>query len=61
MIEDEKNRIKKRKDFLKFEIERSSKMLENFNFIKKASIEKINEEKEKIKRFKKELKEINEK
>ena len=54
----EKKRIENQIKFLKSEIERASKMLKNKNFISKAPKEKIALEKEKFKKFKKELEEI---
>ena len=54
----EQDRLKEREEFLTFEIKRCKNLLENKNFVQKASKEKVALEKEKLQNFQKELQEI---
>lgn len=59
-LEDEKARLLKEKDKLTNELIRSHQMLSNANFLAKAPREKINNEKEKLTKYQKQLNEVNE-
>lgn len=59
-LEDEKARLLKEKDKLTNELIRSHQMLSNANFLAKAPREKINNEKEKLSKYQKQLNEVNE-
>lgn len=59
-LEDEKARLLKEKDKLTNELTRSHQMLSNANFLAKAPREKINNEKEKLSKYQKQLNEVNE-
>ena len=57
--EKEKNRIKSEISSVEFEINRAKNMLKNENFVSKAPIEKINAEKEKLKKYEQMLIDLN--
>ena len=59
-IEEEKKRLENEKNKLIAEVERGEKMLSNPGFINKAPESKINEEKEKLKKYKEMLETVNE-
>ena len=59
-IEEEKKRLENEKNKLIAEVERGEKMLSNPGFINKAPKSKINEEKEKLKKYKEMLENVNE-
>ncbi len=59
-IEEEKKRLENEKNKLIAEVERGERMLSNPGFINKAPESKINEEKEKLKKYKEMLETVNE-
>ena len=58
-IDKEKDRIKAEIKKTEFEIERAKGMLSNERFVSKAPKEKIDEEKEKLKKYEKMLDDLN--